>query len=411
MSNYIDPDVKSGDHGRSHNFLRCKKVCTRTALDAIYSDTKFKHGSPFRTGCEIFASAKWIELSKQQRSDDLQHTNFIVKMSKGEEIELKDLHKYKLLSEDDLSYSNSKWHTAPIVVRTNRERHTLNHLRCINFARAKKTVVIRWLTNYGYWEQKPSSEHHVNAAMQDPVFYQYFVKSAPGYCTENLCKAKRIANGTKIQYHSLSLSDEQNEMLKLQLFNAKPGDLIELTEPPLSVNVILVTEEKTKQKISQWKNFTLIPNRVIIPILQHKTGGGRASKGIIIPGGLLYLTSRVRITRLFPLDPGFAITVDKAQGQTIERVILALSYRRGQLCNLDYEAFYVSYSRVQKNEHIRLLLSGKNLQQQQTSLDYICALRPQKSIKAFFFGYSHDRSTWKSNSWDENKAYSLYNNR
>jgi hypothetical protein len=404
----VIPDIPNATSKKSSSrFIRCKM--SHIASNAIHSDSKFRSGSPFRLGCEIFASSKWIELSEQQRSNDTKHTQFIVKMSKGEPIELEDVKQYKILSEEDF-YKNSKWHTAPIIVRTNRERHTLNHIRCENFAKVNNTVVVRWLTKYGFWEQKPASEEHINAAMQDPVFYQYFVKSAPGYCTQTLCKAKRIANGTKIQYHSLSLTKEQKTQFELKLLNAQSGDVIELEEPPLSVNVILVSEEKNAKLISQWKDFTLIPDRVVVPILQHKNVG-RDKKGIPIPGGLLYKPSKVRITPLFPLDAGFAITVDKAQGQTIERVIVALSARKGKFCNMDYEAVYVSHSRVQQTDHLRLLLSGDSVAKQMSSLTYISTLRPQKSIKAFFSGYSEDRANWKSNSWNEKKAYNVYCNR
>jgi hypothetical protein len=104
MAEFQAPGRKSteSNHGRSHIFLRIKKK-THVPSDAIFSKSKFKHGSPFRTGCEIFSSAKWIELSQQQRSDDPVHTEFVVKMSKGEEIGTSDLNKYKPLCEDDLA--------------------------------------------------------------------------------------------------------------------------------------------------------------------------------------------------------------------------------------------------------------------------------------------------------------------
>ena len=407
MADFLEPDIPNPTTKQSSSrFVRRKT--SHNASNAIHSDSKFHARSPFRLGCEIFASSKWIELTEQQRSNDAEHTQFIVKMSRGESIQIDDVLRYKILSENDF-YKNSKWHTAPIIVRTNRERHTLNHLRCENFARVNNTVVVRWLTKYGFWEQKPASDQHINAAMQDPVFYQYFVKSAPGYCTQTLCKAKRIANGTKIQYHSLSLTKEENEKFQWKLQDAQSGDVIELGEPPLSVNVILVSEEKNAKMISQWKDITLVPDRVVIPILQHKNVA-RDKKGIPIPGGLLYKPSKVRITPLFPLDAGFAITVDKAQGQTIERVIVALSARKGKFCNMDYEAIYVSHSRVQQNDHLRLLLSGDTIPEQMDSLSYITALHPQKSIKAFFSGYSENRANWKSDTWKEKKAYHVYCN-
>jgi hypothetical protein len=389
-----------------HSFHRQKNIGSTS--DAIHSKSKFRNGSPFRVGCEIFASARWIQLTEQQRSKDDQHTAFIVKMSQGQNITTQDINQYKVLSETDFRFDNSKWHTAPIIVRTNRERHTLNHIRCLNYAKSKKTVVVRWLAKYGYWEQKPASEEHINTAMQDPAFYEYFVQSAPGYCIHNLCKPKKIANGTRIQYHSLSLSDNQTQLFKLKLSNAKAGDIIELEEPPLSVNICLIQEETNKKNISRWRHLTLIPGRVIIPILQQRSDVS-GKKPLPIPGGLLYKPSKVRIAPAFPLELAFAIVVDKAQGQTIKRVIVALSERRARSCQMDYESVYVANSRVKKNDHLRLLLSGLTPARQWQSVEYISTLRPQKSVKAFFSGYSEDRSDWKNDVFNENKAFSTYN--
>ena len=64
---------------------------------------------------------------------------------------------------------------------------------------------------------------------------------------------------------------------------------------------------------------------------------------------LLCRPSRVVIQAHFPLHPGFAITVDKAQGQTLDRVIVALSKREMRLVNFMYACFYVAMSRVRKD--------------------------------------------------------------
>jgi hypothetical protein len=108
------------------------------------------------------------------------------------------------------------------------------------------------------------------------------------------------------------------------------------------------------------------------------------------------------------LEPAFAVVVDKAQGQTIKRVIVALSDRRGRKCQMNYESVYVANSRVKENDHLRLLLSGSTPASQWQSVEYISTLRPQKSVKAFFSGYSEDRSNWKNDVFNENKAFSTY---
>jgi hypothetical protein len=108
----------------------------------------------------------------------------------------------------------------------------------------------------------------------------------------------------------------------------------------------------------------------------------------------------------FPLQAGFAITVDKAQGQTLDRVILvALSKREMRLVNFTYACFYVAMSRVRKRQHLRILLKQEeNVVQEWMTLLYIHALRHEKSIHSFFLGFDKDRSNWINDAWKAEKA-------
>ena len=84
------------------------------------------------------------------------------------------------------------------------------------------------------------------------------------------------------------------------------------------------------------------------------------------------------------MEPAFAATVHKAQGRTIEHVILALSQRGAAQCDMSYEAIYVALSRVKTRESIRLLLCQ---QVQWESLSYITKLEPDQFVKDFFSGF------------------------
>ena len=59
------------------------------------------------------------------------------------------------------------------------------------------------------------------------------------------------------------------------------------------------------------------------------------------------------------MQPAFAMTVDKAQGQTIERVIVALSKRKLGITDFQYVCLYVAMSRVKMGQHLRILLTEK----------------------------------------------------
>jgi UvrD-like helicase C-terminal domain len=89
---------------------------------------------------------------------------------------------------------------------------------------------------------------------------------------------------------------------------------------------------------------------------------------------------------------GFAITIHKAQGQTLPAVILSLSDN----CQLSYASLYVALSRVKHCNDIRLLIHGSwqgNIEDWET-IAYIPSLQPGKDINAFFAGFKINSQQW-----------------
>ena len=110
-----------------------------------------------------------------------------------------------------------------------------------------------------------------------------------------------------------------------------------------------------------------------------------------------FLPSKVNVSSVFPLEPGFAITIHKAQGRTIHKVILCLSSRHNLKHNPEYAALYVALSRVKCKEDIRffLHLTSKGTQDLET-LTFVDNLKPDKSINAFFEGFKNDTTEWNA---------------
>ena len=365
--------------------------------------------SPIRIGAEIFSQCRWMELTEQQRSKyDTEHTSFVHHLYQGHKITLGLISKYKKLSQNDFQSLQSPWYTAPVIVRTNREKVTLNYTRAIQYAKLHNTIVIKWKTNVSFWEQKPQSEQDLDHVMQDPAFFEYFVQNAPGYCIDNICKAKKIVNGTKIQYKSLTIEEADQQWLQMKLNLSNPGDVIELPNPPISINVKLV--DARPDDIIKWKHLTLHHNEVVIPILRKRINRWNETKKMPIPGvGRSTLPSRVRLTNFYPLEMSFAMTVEKAQGQTMNHVIIALSDRRANKCRFDYSSVYVAFSRVRDKNNLRILLSTSNEHIPNWSMLYLEHLKPSKSTFAFFAGYNSHCHHWQTDHWNEEKAYSYYN--
>ena len=133
--------------------------------------------------------------------------------------------------------------------------------------------------------------------------------------------------------------------MKQVLKKAKPGDVITLVDPPVGINIKISDDKVVNNKEIDWSSMSLCKSSVVITVQPSKGGQKRISKTLPIPKPtMLCHDSRVTITQHFPLQPGFAITIDKAQGQTLDRVIVALSKRHYELVCPKYADVYVAIS-------------------------------------------------------------------
>ena len=149
---------------------------------------------------------------------------------------------------------------------------------------------------------------------------------------------------------------------------------------------------------------------IIIPIRMRKTKPSAQAPTFVISPSHLVRPAKVKVYETFPIRGGFAIKVDKAQGQTLDRVIVALSQRKHTISNFTYPCVYVSNSRVRHSNHLRLLLNKEtNKVVQWQSLVYLTTLKKNKSIDSFFAGFDNDRDNWSTNEWDKERALNVYN--
>ena len=102
---------------------------------------------------------------------------------------------------------------------------------------------------------------------------------------------------------------------------------------------------------------------------------------------------QVSIREPFPYDLAFAMTVHKAQGRTIHRVIIDLMSHPFKICRLEYAAVFVAMSRVRRKDHLRLLEPDMFLSRY-SLYSYLEQLLPEKNITPFLHGYSNDTGPW-----------------
>ena len=416
---------KSGKNSKKEVIRKLKtKQKPLPKSDALFSTNKCNAKSDHAIGCQILAAARWHELTKAERSKDDKHNDHLERLYSGQAIRLEDLLQYEIFSEERLKQDDEPeqllWLIAPVVVKNNRERITINYLRAIQFAEKTKKYLFRWSADWSNWEDKPPYSECNEIMDEDPAFWEIFVKGGPCYLTSTICKKKKLCNGTRAKYDSLLLDDESLREFKRQAKEKRT--VITLPHPPLGINITIDDNDIVQTR--NWNGFlqpscddhhdrnnksTEHPKCITIPIRTVPKRFNTNEKPVyIVPSSYIIRPSRVKISPHFPICGGFAITVDKAQGQTLDRVIVALSSRELELCNFKYAGVYVALSRVREAKHLRLLLKGENTKTKWDSLQYLLNLQKCESIDAYFNGFNESRANWTQDIWNLEKALQSY---
>ncbi|KAL7530754.1 hypothetical protein ACHAXR_003654 [Thalassiosira sp. AJA248-18] len=366
-----------------------------------------------RTGVELFKKAGLIKLDIQHRcADDAVHTALLEKMSSGASITPADLLLYDTLSKHDLTAEEFLFGT--IIVTSNYERHEINAHQATLWAKYYHTHVIRWRRkfNVNAWQGKPSTPQQIEEAEKETCFWEYFVPMAPAYLTYNLNTDNDLANGSEVRLHSLSFdSDEATSFLHRMQQSTAFGDTIDLPAPPKAINVELYPDydeyseskkSENKTKRSQWRCGSITNDgRVVFPVdITHQNKVRWSVESIRARGGAVrFRASRGKMADYFPIELGFCITVEKAQGRTIRKVIASLSEHPIAILRFIWEQVYVILSRIKDNNDMRLLLKMND----RHTLNYIANLEKDKYTADFFHGYSNPSSS-KISYWNKDLA-------
>jgi hypothetical protein len=123
----------------------------------------------------------------------------------------------------------------------------------------------------------------------------------------------------------------------------------------------------------------------VLPVWEY--GCKQDSSETTVRGGIGFLPSKATLKKYFPIKPAFAIVVHKSEGQTMRRVIIALSSCKAMGCDFTYAQVHVAFSRVRQGEHIRLLLTGDTEVEQWQSILYLSSLCPTPSVEYYFSGF------------------------
>jgi len=365
-------------------------------------------------GLRLSQKATCFQLTQQHRSKDPAHTEIIDEMRRSGKVNMFDLkHKCKLLQKEDVE-GDGDFRFATTLVTGNEERHKINNLKAKDWVSHRNTFLVRWLrkVNYRDWKGKPSSKENINHAMSNnETFYELFVQGARGFLNHNINTDIGLANGTEIKYHSISFDDPDDERdYRKQMKSRSPGEMITLHQPPSAINVELfadfpgdsaVQKKKNATKRRNWQHGSLAKDsRIVIPISTKYASYNEWEQTYVPPAystsrskstGLtrrswcpIYSLSKVPLRDYFCIEPGFCITLHKAQGRTIRRLVISISDHPYHKLRHKWEGLYVGLSRVEYNEHMRLLLKRGDW----GTTKCLRALERCKYGECFFKGYA-----------------------
>jgi len=244
-------------------------------------------------------------------------------------------------------------------------------------------------------------------------------KGNPGstYINVNIQKNLHLVNGIPVKYHSLKFDDETQDWLLLQLQHSSPGDVITTPTRPKAVNVQLTLDpDNTPKEIVEAlrDQFSLddpgSESQMVVICILPNTSLKWDDLQTPVYVSHLFGPSKVTLGAWLPLEPAFTITVHKSEGETMDRVIIALSRCEVERCNFSYKQEHVAFSRVTQGNHIRLLLTGNTEIDQWLSISYISDLRQDPSVKYYFCGFRDATATedpnegWLENAWSADRA-------
>ena len=168
--------------------------------------------------------------------------------------------------------------------------------------------------------------------------------------------------------------------------------------PPKAINVELypdffgddqTTIDRNIAKRNAWKHNSITNDgKVVIPIDKYTVKYYNESvRACGTP--FHYNASTVPMADHFPIELGFCITIPKAQGRTIHKLIASLSEHPVPFLRFRWEQIYTLQSRITERNDMRLLLRMGN----RNTLQYVSHLEKDPFTAQYFAGFPKESST------------------
>ena len=367
------------------------------------SNSRYELHTLAHHGCKLLSQVHRVHLTTQHRSVDLQHSTFVKNLSKGHQIHLEDIKRYKRLERNDILKNPKEWSYATILAGQNIERMNFTELQGVRFSTEFHGYVIRWENHRTNTTRIPHVAHLPLTAQQKKksFFWQYFVPNAKAFLSKTTNANLGLVNGSAVVCHSIAFRDKQKmRELEEKIKNLPFGSIIDLDEPPDAIVVIIQEtiddapiSSKRREQLEYLQKHSLSKDCVMIPILPSALSKQTTHNYQIPTNDPRNPMTQVQVGDIFPFELAFSMTIHKAQGRTIDRVILALSKIEKSKYKLDFAAVFVAMSRVKEAKHLRILPLDEKKSYDQ-DYGYLTELKASETVMQYYKGFTDNQGIW-----------------
>ena len=256
------------------------------------------------------------------------------------------------------------------------------------FARSHNLLLVRW--------KYPLSERtlgRIDAAQLDdlytnePGLWGCFVRGAPAMLTQNIQPTKGLVNGASGFLHSLTFDADAPAEYRDAVAGPRGFKVIELAEPPLSVNFQLHLPDGASMDGIE----TLIPGTVVVPIL---AGGISQECDAVSVFSTMHAIPKTLYYNAPWLTLAFAVTDFKLPCKTLSALTLSIGPRPFPP-HLDLKGLYVMISRVRRRSQLRVL---RKPERRLGGWEHLYSLRHTVELGVWDKGYNN------TGDWDQTLA-------
>ena len=240
--------------------------------------------------------------------------------------------------------------------------------KAVLWAKEYKTYVFKWKCKINKEQNRPSENAMKHIVENNAFFWKFWVAGADAYLSYNINGDLSLVNGAPFVTHSISFENALDlDIIKGHINgpNKLPyGSEIEVQEP-ISLNMIVPESfdgkpisDKRRLQLNELQKFSISSESIIIPITRYKKFSN-ANTFSYKTDNLFNPIATAEVFNIFPFDLAFSMTVHKAQGRTIPKVVIYLFSDLTKYTEIHFASIFVAMSRVKSKNDIQLLSHEK----------------------------------------------------